>query len=243
MAKILILGESGSGKSTSLGENKTLGIQGLNPKETFLIMCTNKGLPFPGWKKSYQVVQPDPANPTTYIGNLFVSNSGEAILKMISFILRTRPEIKNYVIDDTNYVMQDHYMLKGKTSVGYNIFKDIGYEMALIFQAADLIDNVDKNFIMMAHYESYIENDETKYRFKTVGKMVQDYITPEGKFEIVLVTHNSYDDKTGSSNKEFVTNYDGVYKIAKSPIGMFSDKRIKNDLGLVVKSVFDYENI
>ena len=53
MAKTLILAESGFGKSTSIGPVPDLQIEGLNPKETFLITCTSKGLAMPGWKKFY----------------------------------------------------------------------------------------------------------------------------------------------------------------------------------------------
>ena len=48
MAKILILAKSGFGKSTSIGEIPELGIKGLDPKETYLISCVNKPLPFRG---------------------------------------------------------------------------------------------------------------------------------------------------------------------------------------------------
>ncbi len=42
----LIMGESGTGKSTS--------IRNLNPKETFIINVLNKPLPFKGYKSNYK---------------------------------------------------------------------------------------------------------------------------------------------------------------------------------------------
>lgn len=242
MARILVLGKTGGGKSTSLGEIPQFNIKGLKPEETFIISATNKGLPFPGWKKNYKPFEKDPAT-GKMVGNYYITNSSEKIYQVIEHLLKTRPEIKNFVLDDSNYVIQDHYMLNGKKANGFSIFKDIGFMMAQIFAAADLIDNSSKHFIMMAHYETYIEDDITKYKFKTVGKAVDANITPEGKFEIVLVADQSFDPQAKTVNKYFVTNYDGVIDVAKSPIGMFDDKHIPNDMGFVLDKAEAYENL
>lgn len=134
-------------------------------------------------------------------------------------------------------------MINGKKANGFNIFKDIGYIMAQIFAAADLIDGASKNFIMIAHYETYIEDDITKYKYKTVGKVIDSNITPEGKFEIVLVADQIFDEKNKIAKKHFVTNYDGKIDVAKSPIGMFDEVHIPNDMGLVLDHVEKYENL
>ena len=65
------------------------------------------------------------------------------------------------------------------------------------------------------------------------------YITPEGKFEIVLFGKDSYDENQKKSIRQFVTNNDGVYP-AKSPIGLFEDLYIPNDLGYVVEKIKEY---
>jgi hypothetical protein len=69
--------------------------------------------------------------------------------------------------------------------------------------------------------------------------MVDAYITPEGKFEIVLYGKTSFDEKNKRSIRQFVTNDDGVYP-AKSPIGMFEELYIPNDLGFVTEKVEEY---
>ena len=106
----------------------------------------------------------------------------------------------------------------------------------------DAINNIpeDKNIICLAHYEEYKDKngDSISYRYKSTGNMVDQYITPEGKFEIVLYGKSSFDEKEKKSIREFVTNDDGVYP-AKSPIGMF-DLYIPNDLGLVVDKIAEY---
>lgn len=238
MARILVLAESGFGKSTSLGEIPELNHKGLNPEETLLITCTNKGLPFKGWKTKYTKLTKD-ANGTVN-GNLLVTNKAETIIKTIEYFLKNRPDIKNYVLDDSNYIMQDYYMVNSKKK-GYDVFKDVGYDLSEIFRVADLIDNDDKNFIMMGHYESFEESGITKYRLKSVGNMVNQYVTPEGKFEIVLMGRSTFDSSAQKAKKEFVTNYDGVFT-AKSPFGMFADLYIPNDLGYVLDRVNEYNS-
>ena len=239
MARILILAESGFGKTSSLGEIPEIKHKGLDPSETLLISCTNKGLPFKGWKTKYTKLKVDPVTKIVS-GNLLVSNQADKIIKVIEIFLKTRPDIKNYVIDDVNYIMQDYYMVNSKKK-GYDVFKDIGFDLSEIFRVSDLIDNDDKNFIMMGHYEAINESGVDKYKLKSVGNMVHQYVTPEGKFEIVLVGKSSFDSGTQTAKKEFVTNYDGVYN-AKSPFGMFDSLSIPNDLGYVLDKVKEYEN-
>lgn len=234
MARILVLATSGFGKSTSLGKIPELGINGLNPKETFLITVTNKGLPFRGWKNDYIHV-PIGTPPTT--GNFLISNNGEDIRKHIEYFVANRPEIINYVIDDTNYIMQDYYM-DNALAKGYDVFKNIGFFMNGIFKAAYKIPQ-DKNFIMMMHYETEDDGFNKSYKAKTVGKAVDQYITIEGKFEVVLYGKQAMDEGTKKVIKQFVTNFDGQYP-AKSPIGMFEDIYILNDMGLVVNKIDEY---
>ena len=117
--------------------------------------------------------------------------------------------------------------------------KKIGYNTGLVFDAINAVPE-DKNIICLAHYEEYKDKngDSISYRYKSTGNMVDQYITPEGKFEIVLYGKASFDEKEKKSIREFVTNDDGVYP-AKSPIGMF-DLYIPNDLGLVVDKIAEY---
>lgn len=238
MSKILVLAASGFGKSTSIGSIPEYNLTGLVPEETFIISATSKPLPFRKSGESYKVI-PKGNPPTKENGNRFISNIGEEVAKVINYVIDNRPEIKNIVIDDMNYIMQDMYMNQA-LKTGFDVFKKIGKAMDEIFSAMER--TADKNIICLAHYEEFKDtsNDTISYRFKTVGKMVQDYITPEGKFDIVLYGKQSIgDDK--KVVKQFVTNFDGQYP-SKSPVGMFKDIYIPNDLGLVVQKVNEYYN-
>mgnify|MGYP000139895659 CR=1 FL=1 len=72
--------------------------------------------------------------------------------------------------------------------------KQIGYGMGLIFDAINKVPE-DKNMICLAHYEEYKDKngDSLSYRYKSTGNMVDQYITPEGKFEVVLYGKASYE--------------------------------------------------
>ena len=232
MSKILILAKSGFGKSTSIGEIPELGLKGLDPKTTYLISCVNKPLPFRGANKKFVVTAPN--NPTG--GNRVITNDAEVVAKIINMLAKS--PYKNIVLDDMNYMAQDYYM-KNSLKAGCDCPKKIRYNTGLVFDAINNIPE-DKNIICLAHYEEYKDKngDSISYKYKSTGNMVDSYITPEGKFEIVLYGKASYDEKEKKSIREFVTNYDGVYP-AKSPIGMF-DLYIPNDLGLVVDKITEY---
>ncbi len=239
MSKVLILAPSGFGKTTSIGNVPELNLKGLDPGKTFIISATSKPLPFRGSDRLYKVIDPQ-LPPTKENGSRLISNNGVFIAKCISYIINNRPEIKNIVIDDSNYVMQDYYMANALKK-GYDVFKELGVSMNAIFNAMELSNTV--NFYMMAHYEEYKDSNEDtiSYRFKTVGKMTTDYITPEGKFNIVLFGKQFYDEQEKKVVKQFVTNFDGRFP-AKSPVGMFKELYIPNDLGLVEKAIEEYYN-
>ena len=147
---------------------------------------------------------------------------------------------KNIVLDDMNYMSQDYYM-KNALKGGWDTPKQIGYNMGLVFDAINSVPE-SKNIICLAHYEEYKDKngDSISYRYKSTGNMVDQYICPEGKFEIVLYGRARYDEKEKKSIREFVTNDDGVYP-SKSPVGMF-ELYIPNDLGFVVNEIDKYYN-
>lgn len=234
MAKILVLAKSGFGKSTSIGAIPELGLVGLNPAETFLISCVNKPLPFRGANKLYKITTIDKIAE----GNRIITNDAETVAKIINMVAVPQSPFKNIVLDDMNYMSQDYYM-KNALKGGWDTPKKIGYNMGLVFDAINTVPE-DKNMICLAHYEEYKDKngDSISYKYKSTGNMVDSYITPEGKFEIVLYGRDRFDEKEKKSIREFVTNHEGVYP-AKSPVGMF-DTYIPNDLGLVVASVEEY---
>lgn len=232
--KALILAKSGFGKSTSIGEIPELGIKGLDPKTTYLISCVNKPLPFRGANSKFKITTPDKLTE----GNRIITTDAEVVAKVITMLAHPNSPYENIVLDDMNYISQDYYM-KNALKGGWDTPKKIGYNMGIIFDAINMVPE-NKNVFCLAHYEEYKDKngDSISYRYKSTGNMVDAYITPEGKFEVVLYGKASFDEKEKKSIREFVTNDDGVYP-AKSPVGMFP-LCIPNDLGAVAEAAKEY---
>lgn len=225
MSSIAIVGKSGSGKSTSLGANPDLGIKGLNPKETVIVNVAGKDLPFRGYKKLYNGKLKEG-------GNYVETSDAVKIAEIINYVSENRKDIKHMVIDDAQYIMSFEFMRKA-TESGYGKFAVIGTNMGKVVEAAKNCRS-DLKVYFLWHPEV---DKETGYKMKTVGKMVDDYLTLEGLFTVVLYTKVSKV-KEGVQY-QFVTNNDGEFP-AKSPYGMFDTMYINNDLGLVSDTIDKY---
>lgn len=207
----LILGNSGTGKSTSL--------RNLDPSKTLLIQCIKKPLPFKstGWK----VRITDKSE-----GNVFQTSDPVKIEK----IMRNSPH-EIIVIDDYQAVMVNELMSRSSEK-GYDKFTDIGKNAWNIFNAAgDLAEH--RRVYILSHTQT---DDFGQVRMKTVGKLVDQHIVPEGFFTIVLRT------EVINSNYRFSTQTNGQ-DCCKSPISMFADLHIDNDLAEVDKTVKSFYNI
>lgn len=94
---IAIVGDTGTGKSSSIMPDESIGVLGLDPKETFIINIKDKPLPMRGYQRHYIPI-PTGAPPT--IGNYFASTDAQAIIKVMYYIGTSRPDIRNIVLDD-----------------------------------------------------------------------------------------------------------------------------------------------
>ena len=207
----LILGTSGSGKSTSL--------RNLDPTKTLLIQCIKKPLPFKakGWKTRLSLKSE---------GN--VIQTSDPVL--IERLLRTSPH-EVVVIDDYQAVMVNE-LLSRSSEKGYDKFSDIAKNAWNVFNAAgDLAEH--RRVYIMAHTQT---DDFGQTRMKTVGRMVDQTLVPEGYFTIVLRT------EVVNGNYKFTTQTNGQ-DCAKSPIGMFADSHIDNDLAAIDAVIQDFYEI
>jgi hypothetical protein len=227
MASVAIVGKSGTGKSTSYGNFPELNIKGLDPKETVIINVSGKDLPFRGWKKLY-------GGDVKTTGNYFESSNANNIAGAIGYISSNKPAIKNIVIDDSQFIMAFEFMSRAKEN-GYGKFADIGVNMAKVIEAARNTRKDLKVFFLW-HPE---QDKETGYKMKTVGVMIDSYLTLEGLFTVVLYSKVSKVNE--KMQYQFVTNFDGEFP-AKSPIGMFDKLYIPNDLGLVAETIDKYND-
>lgn len=214
---VLILGESGTGKSTS--------IRTLNPEETFIINVIGKPLPFRGASSKYKKLSADGLT-----GNYYATDDTTTIKRVINFIDKKRPDIKTLVIDDFGYTISNSFMRKSNQK-GYDKFIEIGKD---VFDILDIITNLRDNlfcFVMM-----HVETDANgKSKPKTVGKMIDQYICIEGKFTTCLHTVVS------DGNYQFLTNNDNQH-MAKTALGMFDSLYIENNLQFVRDKMHEYFN-
>ena len=166
--KALILAKSGFGKSTSIGEIPELGIMGLDPKETYLISCVNKPLPFRGAGGKYKIT----TSAKITEGNRIITNDAKEVASIIEMLANPKSPYKNIVLDDMNYISQDFYM-KNALKGGWDTPKQIGYGMGIIFDAINKVPE-DKNMICLAHFEEFKDKngDSISYRYKSTGNMV-----------------------------------------------------------------------
>ena len=222
MSATAIVGKSGTGKSTSYGQLPELGIKGLPPEKTVVINVANKDLPFKGWKKQYK-------GKLQENGNYYQTSNADNIAKAILYIEKNRPDIDYIIIDDGQYIMSFEFMSRAKEK-GYDKFTDIGVNITKVVNAARMSS---KQVFFLWHPEV---DDTSGFKMKTAGKMVDNYLTMEGLFSIVLYTDVYKEDET--FKYRFVTNHTSSYP-AKSPVGMF-DLYIPNDLGYVVTKINEY---
>lgn len=223
---ILVIAESGTGKSTS--------IENLDPKETFIINVANKPLPFKGWKKKYTVWSKD--NPT---GNMYDKSGVANIEACIKYVNDKRPEIKTLVIDDFQY-MSSFEFFERVDEKGYEKFTQIGAGLARIARMPkDLREDLQVYFLTHAEESTDLEGKK-RYKAKTIGRMVDEKLTLEGLFSIVLFGKVKKD-KDGNIRHVFETQNNGE-NTCKSPKGMFPSFEIVNDLEYVRQAIIDYEN-
>ena len=225
---VLVIAESGAGKSTG-GRN-------LDPKETFWINVANKPLPFKGWKKMYTAVTDD--DPTG--GNLSKVNSPMGILYMLDLINNQMPHIKNIVIDDWQYSAAFEFFDRADEK-GFEKFTDIGNGIAQTAKKpAELRDDLTVFFLTHAE-ESQDAKGKRKTKAKTIGKMVDEKLTVEGLFSIVLYGKAKKSKKPeGGMEYVFETQTDGS-NTCKSPMGMFDEAEIPNDLQIVKEAIIKFE--
>jgi len=221
-SKILVLGDSGSGKTTAT--------RNLDPKTTFFINVIGKPLPFRGWKSKYSLCTPENKK-----GNMVSTYSHEDILRTIAHVDQNRPEITTLIIDDAQYIMSYEFMARAKER-GFDKFTEIGQHMFNILKAPDSTRE-NLTTIFLCHSEDVSANGYTRTKMKTIGKMLDEKITIEGLFTVVLLAFPYKKEKT--MEYCFVTQSNGT-TTAKSPLGLFDEILIPNDLKIVLEHIEEY---
>ena len=206
----IILGQSGSGKSASL--------RNLDPANTLLIQAIKKPLPFRsvGWKSIADK------------GNIYVSDNSA---KICAAMRKTTRDV--IVIDDFQYTMANEFMRRvTDQEAGASAFQKYN-EIArsawdILNCSASLPDN--KRVYILSHTQT---DESGNVKIKTIGKLLDEKITIEGMVSIVLRT------EIVNGNYLFSTRNSG-HDTTKTPIGLFDEDLIENDLALIDAAIFNY---
>ena len=198
---VMILGASGSGKSTSLRNFKA--------DEIGIFNVASKPLPFRGDLKK-------------------VDKAGYAL---ITKVLKDN-KLRCYAIDDSQFLMVFDEFNRAK-EVGYQKFTDFALNFYNLVQT--VINDTSPDTVVYFLHHTEID-DFGHIKAKTVGKMIDNKLTLEGMFSVVLLC--------GTDGKEhwFETQSDGV-NTAKTPLDMFDKNRIDNDLKMVDSTIREYWNL
>lgn len=199
---VLIMGESGSGKSASL--------RNFAPNEISVFNVTSKPLPFKQGKTKIPKID-----------NATYADIANALAK---------PNKRAYVIDDAGYLLSFE-MFKRANETGYSKFTDMAKNF---FDMLDFINTKLPNDIIV-YITMHTEDDSEmhKVKVKTIGKMLDQNLKIEGLFSIVLRAVQTED------GYKFVTR-DDMVSTAKSPIGMWEEDMIDNDLKAVDTTIREY---
>lgn len=220
---VIVLGASGTGKSTS--------IKTLNPEETVVLNVLGKDLPFKGSRTNY----------TREKLNLIQPTSWENVQTMMQSISENKPNIHNIVIDDATYIMRTEFFDRAKER-GFDKYNDLADHFRRIIAKGNSLRN-DITVFMLLHVET-VESDGSivGYKASTVGKLLDKMYNPVESVSITLFSQPKYDDK-GRPTFGFWTHpmkVNGVEIPAKSPAEMFTDDFIPNDLQFVINKMKEY---
>lgn len=195
---VLIMGESGTGKTYSIKKFK---------KGEALVFSVEKGrLPF---KTDLEVVK-----------NAGYVEIGKEFKE---------PKYKAYIIDDSQYLLVNEMFDRAKEA-GYGKWTDIAkrFRDVIHYINSKMPDDV------IVYFLHHTEFDATSGRTKakTVGKLLDNQLTVEGCFDVVLMT------SIEGGEHYFITQSDGL-STCKSPEGLFETK-IPNDLKAVDTAIREY---
>lgn len=215
MSKVIgIMGESGSGKTTSM--------RNLDPATTFYIDCDKKGLSWKGWRSQYQYEKHN------YMATDQISTVSQLLSKISA--QENLKHIKVVVIDTLNGLMVADEVRRMKEK-GYDKWQDLAQ---CVWELLDSLYTfrADLTIIVLCHSQTQKEDDGYTFtRIKTSGKKL-DKLNVESKLTTVLYAVAKEDGYV------FVTHAHN--STAKTPLGAFEEDEIPNDIVNVLKALEEY---
>ena len=211
---VLVIGRSGSGKTYSL--------KNFAPDEVGVISVEKGRLPFRSEIKTVRV-------PKAFDASADIKNYGQLNAAKYAWIMQAIKvaKVKAVVIDDSQYLLVNE-LFDRAAEKGYDKFTDIAAHFRNLVHFVNDLDDDNKIVYFLHHSEPDTDGRE---KVKTIGKILDEKLTVEGCFDIVLYCQDH----------EFYTQSNGQ-STAKSPEGMF-DLKIPNDLKAVDAAIREYYNM
>lgn len=210
---ICVMGESGSGKTTSM--------RNLDPAATYYIDCDGKGLAWKGWRKQYNSER----------RNFAVSRDISRIETLMANLSQSRPDLKTVVIDTLNTCMVD-YEVQAMKENGFGKWIDLTQYVWNVCSHAGRLRE-DLTVIIVMHSETI--RDDLGYNFtriKTNGRKLEKVIL-ESLFSTVLLAKRADDGR-------YIFETQAKNSTAKSPMGAFDTFEIDNDMKAVLDALSEY---
>lgn len=195
------------------GTGKTTSLRNMSPADTLLIQVINKPLPFRS--KDWKLVKDG--------GNIIVASQSDTICSVMR--KTTRPII---VVDDFQYLLATEFMERAHEK-GYDKFTDMARHYYDVLTTAATLP-AHKRVYLLSHTDT---SDTGQTKAKTIGRLLDEKITVEGLVTIVLRTH------VINGQYVFSTRNSGADTV-KTPMSMFDDEHIPNDLAEVDKAIANY---
>lgn len=222
---VIILGPTGSGKSTS--------IKNLDPKETMILALKDidKALPFKGSRKLYNAENK----------NYFALKDYNEIISYMDSASKNLKNVHNIIIEDATYIMRTEFFNR-VAEIGYTKYNELADHFRRIIAKGSSL-RPDINVFLFLHTDTITQDGNVVgYKAATVGKLLDNQYNPLESVTVTLFAQPKFDDN-GNPIFGFWTKKKKIGDVefpCKAPDGMFEEEFIPNDLNLVIKAMNEY---
>ena len=207
-----IMGEPGSGKSTSL--------RSLNPEETFYCDCDGKGLNWKGWRDQYSIEKKNYAK----------TSFPQIVIKYLQNIAEKAPHIHYFVVDTVNNLMVSDEMRRCREK-GYDKWVDLA---SCVWDLVDIPSQLRDDLTVILLFHTQTEMTDSGYEFtriKTNGRKTEKN-NIDSKFNWLL--------RSVKQEDQYLFETTAHNSTTRTPLDAFKDPYIPNDIGIVLKAMEEF---